>query len=148
VLAYATTIHKSQGSEYAPVVIPLSTQHYPMLHRTRGKRLVVLVGAADRIRDQLDAQMKALEAREKQAERKADTRRKVIAGALALEHFEKNPESEFGRQLFRLLDEYVVRPHDRVLFAFLPETEKLDGAEEEFVRAGREAAGSNVSPAP
>ena len=51
VLAYATTIHKSQGSEYPAVVIPLSTQHYPMLLRnlvytgvTRGKRLVVLVG--------------------------------------------------------------------------------------------------------
>jgi exodeoxyribonuclease V alpha subunit len=51
VLAYATTIHKSQGSEYAAVVIPLTTQHYPMLQRnlvytgvTRGKRLVVLVG--------------------------------------------------------------------------------------------------------
>jgi exodeoxyribonuclease V alpha subunit len=51
VLAYATTIHKSQGSEYAAVVIPLSTQHYAMLQRnliytgvTRGKRLVVLVG--------------------------------------------------------------------------------------------------------
>jgi exodeoxyribonuclease V alpha subunit len=51
VLAYATTIHTSQGSEYPAVVIPLSTQHYPMLQRnlvytgvTRGRRLVVLVG--------------------------------------------------------------------------------------------------------
>jgi exodeoxyribonuclease V alpha subunit len=51
VLAYATTIHKSQGSEYQAVVIPLTTQHYVMLQRnlvytgvTRGKRLVVLVG--------------------------------------------------------------------------------------------------------
>jgi exodeoxyribonuclease V alpha subunit len=51
VLAYATTIHKSQGSEYPAVVIPLVTQHYMMLARnllytgvTRGKRLVVLVG--------------------------------------------------------------------------------------------------------
>ena len=51
VLAYATTIHKSQGSEYPAVVIPLVTQHYTMLARnllytgvTRGKRLVVLVG--------------------------------------------------------------------------------------------------------
>ena len=43
-------------------------------------------------REQLDAQLRALEARNKQAERKADTRRKVIAGALALEHYEKNPE--------------------------------------------------------
>ena len=51
VLAYATTIHKSQGSEYPAVVIPLTTQHYAMLARnllytaiTRGKKLVVLVG--------------------------------------------------------------------------------------------------------
>ncbi|WP_440867951.1 SF1B family DNA helicase RecD2 [Symbiopectobacterium purcellii] len=51
VLCYATTIHKSQGSEYPVVIIPLSTQHYMMLRRnliytgvTRGKRLVVLVG--------------------------------------------------------------------------------------------------------
>ena len=49
--AYATTIHKSQGSEYPAVIIPVMTQHYPMLQRnllytgvTRGKRLVVLVG--------------------------------------------------------------------------------------------------------
>jgi exodeoxyribonuclease V alpha subunit len=51
VLAYATTTHKAQGSEYPAVVIPLTTQHYAMLARnllytgvTRGKRLVVLVG--------------------------------------------------------------------------------------------------------
>jgi exodeoxyribonuclease V alpha subunit len=51
VLAYATTIHKAQGSEYPAVVIPVATQHYAMLQRnllytgmTRGKRLVVLVG--------------------------------------------------------------------------------------------------------
>jgi exodeoxyribonuclease V alpha subunit len=49
--AYAATIHKSQGSEYPAVVIPILTQHYTMLQRnllytgiTRGKRLVVLVG--------------------------------------------------------------------------------------------------------
>jgi exodeoxyribonuclease V alpha subunit len=50
-LAYAITIHKSQGSEFPAVVIPLATQHYMLLQRnllytgvTRGKRLVVLVG--------------------------------------------------------------------------------------------------------
>ena len=44
-------VHKSQGSEYPAVVIPVTTHHYPMLQRnlvytavTRGKRLVVLVG--------------------------------------------------------------------------------------------------------
>jgi exodeoxyribonuclease V alpha subunit len=49
--AYAVTIHKSQGSEYPAVVIPVMTQHYAMLQRnllytgvTRGRRLVVLVG--------------------------------------------------------------------------------------------------------
>jgi exodeoxyribonuclease V alpha subunit len=49
--AYAVTIHKSQGSEYPAIVIPVMTQHYAMLQRnllytgvTRGKKLVVLVG--------------------------------------------------------------------------------------------------------
>ncbi len=51
VLAYATTIHKSQGSEFPAIVIPITTQHYMMLQRnllytgvTRGKRLVILLG--------------------------------------------------------------------------------------------------------
>ena len=51
-LAYACTIHKSQGGEYAAVVIPLHTQHYMMLQRnllytgiTRGRKLVALVGS-------------------------------------------------------------------------------------------------------
>ena len=49
-LAYATTVHKAQGSEYPAVVIPLATQHYNLLERnllytgvTRGRRLVVLI---------------------------------------------------------------------------------------------------------
>ncbi len=49
--AYAVSIHKSQGSEYPAVVIPIMTQHYMMLQRnllytgiTRGKKLVVVIG--------------------------------------------------------------------------------------------------------
>jgi len=51
VLAYATSVHKAQGSEYPAVVIPILIQHYILLQRnllytgiTRGKKLVVLVG--------------------------------------------------------------------------------------------------------
>ncbi|MGC8774988.1 MAG: SF1B family DNA helicase RecD2 [Chlorobaculum sp.] len=49
-LAYATSIHKSQGSEYPAVVIPLAMQHFTLLERnliytavTRGRKLVVIV---------------------------------------------------------------------------------------------------------
>ena len=56
-LAYACSIHKSQGSEYPAVVIPVSTDHYVMLHRnlfytavTRGRQLVVLVGSRRALR--------------------------------------------------------------------------------------------------
>jgi exodeoxyribonuclease V alpha subunit len=50
-LAYAITIHKSQGSEFPCVIIPLATQHYLLLQRnlvytaiTRGRKLVILIG--------------------------------------------------------------------------------------------------------
>ena len=50
--AYALSVHKSQGSEYPAVVLPLTTQHFMLLQRnllytalTRGKRLVVLIGS-------------------------------------------------------------------------------------------------------
>jgi exodeoxyribonuclease V alpha subunit len=56
-LAFSTTIHKAQGSEYPAVIIPLHTQHYVMLQRnllytglTRGKKLVVLVGSRKALR--------------------------------------------------------------------------------------------------
>ena len=59
-LAYATSMHKSQGSEYPAVVIPLAMQHYTLLERnpiytavTRGKKLVIIIGQGKALSIQL-----------------------------------------------------------------------------------------------
>jgi exodeoxyribonuclease V alpha subunit len=80
--AYAISIHKSQGSEYPAVVIPLSTQHYLMLRRnliytgiTRGKRLVVLVGQRKAL---------AIAARNSRAERRWSKLKQWLCDEIAL----------------------------------------------------------------
>jgi exodeoxyribonuclease V alpha subunit len=81
--AYAISIHKSQGSEYPAVVIPLSTQHYPMLRRnlvytgiTLGKRLVVLVGQRKAL---------AIAVRDSRAERRWSKLNQWLHGEVTLE---------------------------------------------------------------
>jgi len=56
-MAYAISVHKSQGSEYPAVIVPLVTQHYVMLQRnllytamTRGQKLVILIGSRKALR--------------------------------------------------------------------------------------------------
>ena len=55
-LGYAITVHKSQGSEYPAVIMPITTQHAIMLQRnllytamTRARQLVVLVGTEEAV---------------------------------------------------------------------------------------------------
>ena len=62
-LAYALSIHKSQGSEYPAVVMPLHTQHFMMLQRnllytglTRARKLAVLVGSTRALKLAVDRQ--------------------------------------------------------------------------------------------
>jgi exodeoxyribonuclease V alpha subunit len=88
-LAYVLSIHKSQGSEFPCVVIPLHTQHYMMLQRnllytavTRGKKLVVLVGTK-----------KALG----MAVRRADTRQRYTALRRRLQTAGPIPPSPFTK---------------------------------------------------
>jgi len=67
----------------------------------------------------INRQLRRVQSRKKDQARSEDARRKIIAGALALEHFAKNPGTEFGQIMFRLIDQYT-RPEDRWLFDFLP----------------------------
>jgi large subunit ribosomal protein L7/L12 len=66
----------------------------------------------------LEAQLRTLDAKKKLTERKEDTRRKVIAGALALEHMEQNPNDPFAVAMRELLTHFV-EPRARHLFPFL-----------------------------
>ena len=58
------------------------------------------------------------------ADRRLDTRRKIIAGALALTHAQQNPGSPFANQLKELIAAHVTKPKERELFGLepLPET--------------------------
>jgi len=85
----------------------------------------------DELREK-EAQLKARIQKEKAKlatdERKRDTRRKIIAGALALEHAEQNPDSEFATVLHRLLSRHVDRDQDRALFD-LPSRKKANDSD-------------------
>jgi len=83
------------------------------------KREAVIAAYQKKI-GQIDAQLADLTARERLAERKRDTRRKVIMGALAGYHMRKNPSSDFAKKLAALIDEYVIGDRERALFDLEP----------------------------
>ena len=104
-----------------------------MARLTDDEKLAALQKRKAEIRAQqlrINRQLRRVQSRKKDQARSEDTRRKIIAGALALEHFAKNPGTEFGQIMFRLIDQYT-RPEDRWLFDFLPnrDTDTPEAAE-------------------
>jgi hypothetical protein len=75
------------------------------------ERLAALVAR----RNRTEAAIRRLKTKNEKTARAQDARRKIVAGALALEHTTRNPGSDFARTMLRLLDEYA-RPHERFLF--------------------------------
>ena len=96
--------------------------------------------------EEIAAALKQLKAREKETERKADTRRKVIAGALALEHITKNPDSEFAKVLIYLLDNYA-EERSRYLFPFLPKRDDSQTADQNPAAAPTLPAAASMAAA-
>src|SRR4051794_21985807 len=86
-----------------------------MPRKTEAERLTEL----EKRKATLNNRIAAIRFKASKKERKVDTRRKIIAGALALEYFQNHPGSEFGKTMFKLLNEYVLEK-DRGLFDFLP----------------------------
>ena len=88
-------------------------------------------------RAQIDAQLRDAESRERTQKRKDDTRRKIIAGALALEHAERNPDSDFTKTMLGLIQTSVKTKKDRALFDLepLPSEENPAAATDSWNRA-------------
>ena len=91
-------------------IVQLFAYDYPKMPQDERTRLLEK-------KAKLDARLKQLALHEAKQNRKDDTRRKIIAGALILEHAEIDPE--FAPVLAKLLNRYVTRPQDRALFHVL-----------------------------
>ena len=90
------------------------------------EQIATLKATSDKKLAQLQARLKAQKARDRAKERKTDTRRKIIAGALALEHMGRNPDTEFTRIMARMIDQYTLGDTERALFDLdpIPEAEQ------------------------
>jgi hypothetical protein len=108
-------------STYSESLLPATDSTPPffarsnhMPRKTDDERLAALIAR----RNRTDEAIRRLRIKNEKIARAEDARRKIVAGALALEHTIKNPGSEFARIMLRLLDQYA-RPHERFLFADL-----------------------------
>lgn len=75
-------------------------------------------------REILNARIRQQQNRENDKKRKADTRRKILAGAAVLDEASKHPA--YGKELYSLLDRFLVRKDDRALFDLPPLPGKED----------------------
>ncbi|CCG43186.1 hypothetical protein [Magnetospirillum molischianum] len=88
-----------------------------MARKTEAERLAELESR----KRALEAQMQAIQARQKERSRKDDTRRKVLVGAAILAEAEKNPAAK--QRLMALLDQNLTRDIDRAVFDLAPKAE-------------------------
>jgi predicted membrane chloride channel (bestrophin family) len=92
-----------------------NAQGKPMMKgRSMAKKTVEQIERLKQRKAQLEARLQMLEARQRTQDRKRDTRRKVLAGAMILHQVETRrfPRDEF----IRMMDEFLTRDYDRELF--------------------------------
>lgn len=137
------------------------SQHHHSQKSTQLQKLQERKAALDQKKAALNARIRDLETKGRHQERKSDTRRKIIIGALAMEYMRLN--RAFSDALWPLLDQYVTREQDRellnayltaVALPRLPAGEKADTARKASMlacckenRATREAHGPVVASA-
>lgn len=95
-------------------MIEKNAEHYNMLEPMTDARNTQLEKLLQQ-KTQLEERIKDAKAKIRTQERKQDTRRKIIIGAIAENHAEMYPESEFAQELQRLLNRHVLKPRDREL---------------------------------
>ena len=93
----------------------------------------------ERKKKALDARISKERATVRARARKEDTRRKIVAGAIVLEHASRDPK--FARALETLLERFVTRPQDRALFELSPRDGEAAPASETAAGAYRAASG-------
>lgn len=89
------------------------------------KRLQQLLEKRQKLDEQIRSQKARVRAEQTKRRRKEDTRRKIITGAIALEHASQNPDNDFARTLLNLLRAHVTE-QDRHLFDFPADVESND----------------------